>query len=66
MTFAERSTKKDSNDNYNTEIGKNNMQNNCDNGDDSDCYTKIFLAQCGLHLKKRLRKRSNIKMLGIK
>ena len=52
MTFEERSTK-DSNDSYNPEIGKNNMQNNCDNGDDNDCYTKILLAQCGLNLKKK-------------
>ena len=55
MTFAERSTKKDSNDSYNPEIGKNNMQNNHDNGDDNDYYTKILLAMWTSSQKKTMK-----------
>ena len=65
MTFAERSTKKDSNESYNPEIGKSNMQNKCDNGDDNDCYTKILLA-VWKSSKKKTRKEELYNDVGIK
>ena len=52
MTFAEISTKKDINDSYNPEIGKNKMQSNCDNGDDDDCYTKNYMHTVDFISKK--------------